>query len=89
MRVELSRGGEVWSYTIVRTPTKEWKGEVPYALVDVELPEGPHVPTVLVDCPFDHLRVGMPVELTLRVAEIDSEGNEIVAYRWRPVRGPV
>ena len=86
--VELSRRGEVWSYTVVHAPTKEWKGEVPYALVDVELPEGPRVPAALVDCPFDQLRVGMPVELTLRVAETDSEGNEVVAYRWRPVRGP-
>lgn len=87
-RVELSRRGEVWSYTVVHTPTKEWKGEVPYALVDVELPEGLRVPAALVDCPFDQLRVGMPVELTLRVAEIDSEGNEVMAYRWRPVKGP-
>ena len=84
--VELSRWGEVWSYTVVHTPTKEWKGEVPYALVDVELPEGPRVPAALVDCPFDQLRVRMPVELTLRVAEIDSEGNEVLAYRWRPVK---
>ena len=84
--VELSRRGEVWSYTVVHTPTKEWKGEVPYALVDVELPEGPRVPAALVDCPFDQLRVRMPVELTLRVAEIDSEGNEVLAYRWRPVK---
>lgn len=86
--VELSRWGEVWSYTVVHTPTKEWKGEVPYALVDVELPEGPRVPAALVDCPFDQLCVRMPVELTLRVAEIDSEGNEVVAYRWRPVKDP-
>ena len=87
--VELSRRGEVLSYTVVRAPTKEWKGEVPYALVDVQLPEGPRVPAALVDCPFDQLRVGMPVELTLRVAEVESEGDEIVAYRWRPVRRPI
>lgn len=83
--VELSRRGEVWSFTVVHTPTKDWKGEVPYALVEVELPEGPHIPSILVDCPFDRIRVGMPVELTLRVAGTDSQGNEVVIYRWRPV----
>jgi uncharacterized OB-fold protein len=87
-QVELSRHGQVWSYTFVHTPTKEWKGEVPYALVDVELPEGPRVLAALVDCRFGDVRIGMPVALALRVAEVDGDGNQIVAYRWRPVGSP-
>lgn len=85
--VELSRRGEVWSYTVVHTPTKDWKGEVPYALADVELPEGPHISSILVDCPTDQIRVGLPVELIAHVAGTDDEGNELVIYRWRPAQG--
>ena len=30
------------------------------------------------------LKIGMPMELTLRVGGHDKEGNEVVVYKWRP-----
>ena len=38
--VELSSQGTLYSYTIVRVPPSGWPGPVPYALGEVELPEG-------------------------------------------------
>ena len=80
----MSRQGSLYSYTIVRVPPSGWKGDVPYALGQVELPEGPQVVSEIVECPFDHLKVGMAVELAMVVGGEDGEGNEIVVYKWRP-----
>ena len=82
--VEMSRQGKLYSYTIVRVPPSGWKGDVPYALGQVELPEGPQVVSEIVQCPFDQLKVGMVVELATVVGGEDTNGNEVVVYKWRP-----
>ena len=81
--VELSNQGTLYSYTIVRIPPAGWPGGVPYALGQVELPEGPHVISEVVDCPYEKLRVGMKLELALAVGGEDTRGNELVVYKWR------
>ena len=65
--VGLSNQGTLYSYTIVRIPPAGWPGGVPYALGQVELPEGPHVISEVVDCPYEKLNVGMKLELALAV----------------------
>jgi uncharacterized OB-fold protein len=87
--VELSKHGTLYSYTIVRVPPEGWPGGVPYALGQVELPEGPHVLSEVVDCPYEELNVGMRLELTFAVSGEDRDGREVVVYKWRrPVAGP-
>ena len=86
--VDLSDRGTLYSYTIVRVPPAGWRGAVPYALGQVELPEGPHVLSEVVDCPFEQLKVGMVLEMVPLVDGEDGEGNEVVVYKWRrPVPG--
>jgi uncharacterized OB-fold protein len=85
--VELSSRGTLYSYTIVHRPPAGWEGNVPYALGQVQLPEGPQVLSEVVDCPFDRLKVGMMLELALVVGSEDAQGNEIVVYKWR-LAGP-
>ena len=82
--VELSKEGTLYSYTIVRQSYSGWQGEVPYILGDVQLPEGPRVQAEVVDCPEEDIKIGMPMELILRVGGKDKEGNEVVVYKWRP-----
>ena len=83
--VELGSAGTLYSYTIVRAPPAGWPGPVPYALGEVELPEGPHVLAEVVDCSHDDLKVGMPVALALRTVAMDgAAGSERVVYKWRP-----
>ena len=83
--LELASNGTLFSYTIVRVPPPGWPGAVPYVLGEVELTEGPHVLAEVVDCAHDNLRVGMPVELTLRLVAMDGVANsERVVYKWRP-----
>ena len=81
--VELSKQGTLYSYTVVRAPTPGWSGSVPYALGQVELPEGPHVISEVVDCAFEKLKVGAKLELALVVGDEDAEGHQLVVYKWR------
>ena len=61
-----------------------WQGEVPYLLATVKVPEGPRITAEVVDCPEGAIKVGMPVELTVRVGGKDKEENEVVVYTWKP-----
>jgi uncharacterized protein len=64
--------GVVQSWTVMR------RVPVPYALAFVTLEEGPTMMTNLVDCDFDALHVGMPVDLVF------GQANGVVVPRFRP-----
>ena len=57
--------GTVYSYTVVHRPPRP-AFAVPYVVAIVELEEGWHMLTNLVDCRAEDVRVGMPVEVTFR-----------------------
>ena len=81
--VELSKHGTLYSYTIVRVSPPGWPGDVPYVLGQVELPEGPHIISEVVDCPYQELQTGMNLELALVIGGKDVEGSDLVVYKWR------
>jgi hypothetical protein len=85
--VELSTEGTLYTYTIPHLPAPGWQGPVPYIIGSVKLPEGPSVTSEIVDCRQEDVKIGMPLELTLRVGGKDKEGNEIVVYKWKPKAG--
>jgi len=83
--IKLSRKGKIYSFTIVmQKPPEYYKGPVPYAEGFVELPEGVRVETLFTDCNFDDLGIGMDVEMVVEKLHEDGEGNEILAYKFRP-----
>ncbi|HJQ83524.1 MAG TPA: Zn-ribbon domain-containing OB-fold protein [Candidatus Binatia bacterium] len=85
--IPLSRRGTVWVWSIVH---QSMPGvPVPYAVGIVDLPEGVSVRCNLVDVEPDpaQLRFGMPVEMTTGVSQQDRDGNDVVAFYFRPVRG--
>lgn len=88
--VVYSRQGQLWSYTVLRhRPPGDYKGPEPYepfAVGWVALPEKLMVLSPLADCPLDEVRVGMELELTVRTLYEDEEGNDVIAYKFRPVR---
>lgn len=86
METKLSSKGKVYNYTIVeQKPPAYYKGEVPYALGFVELPEGVRLRTLFTGCNFDDLKVGMEVELVIERLFENVEGDEIITYKFRPV----
>jgi len=84
--IRLSRKGTIYSFTIVmQKPPEYYRGPVPYAEGFVELPEGVRVETLFTGCDFNDLEVGMDVEMVIEGLYEDEEGNEVVAYKFRPV----
>ena len=80
--VDLSRTGNLFSFTIVRVPPDGWPGPVPYVLGEVELLEGPHVLAEVVGVAHEELRVGMPVQLALEPVRSNETGPTYAVYKW-------
>ncbi len=76
--VESSGRGTVYSYTTVHRPPRP-QFETPYVVAIVELEEGCHMLTNVVDCPPGEVGVGMPVEVTFRAIT-----DEITLPFFRP-----
>jgi hypothetical protein len=85
--VRLSDRGTLWVYSIVHQSVPGVP--VPYVAAIVDLPEGVSVRCNLVDVEPDpaRLRFGMPVEMVTRTVRQDKEGNDVVAFFFRPAEG--
>jgi hypothetical protein len=66
--------GVIYSYSVAR------REPIPYALAYVTLEEGPTMLTNVVDCDFDALAVGQPVELVFKTSE---DGTPVPMFRPR------
>ncbi len=86
--IALSRRGKVHASTVVQYPPQLYKGPMPYAVGQVELPEAVIVPGALT---VDNKPVtevvppGTEVELIMDKFGEDADGNEILMYKFRLV----
>lgn len=84
--VILSNRGKLHAYT------KSFMGppslENPYVQAYLDLPEGIKLFTILKDCePLDEkLKIGMDMEMVIDKIGVDNAGDEIIAYKFRPVK---
>lgn len=83
----VSDRGSLWTYSIVHQSVPGVP--VPYVAAIVDLPEGISVRCTLVDVEPDpaRLRFGMPVEMVTRKVREDKEGNDVIAFFFRPAEG--
>ena len=73
--------GVVYTWTVFhQLYHPAFEKDVPYAVVAVELDEGPRLLTNLVDCKVEAINIGMPVEVVF-----DDVTEEITLPRFRPV----
>lgn len=73
--------GIIYSFsTVHRPPSAEFKEDIPYTVVLVELAEGPRMISTLVDAPPETVRIGQAVEIVYEPAT-----PEIALPRFRPV----
>lgn len=86
-RAHLSRDGEVWSYTVVRQTPPGALVVAPYALAEIALPEGVRVRSLVTECEPEDVRVGMPVSLHTFPISKDDDGNDLIAFAFRPAGG--
>jgi len=57
--------GTVYTFTVTyQNQAPGFRESLPYALAVVALEEGPQMLTNIVECPFEEIRIGMPVEVT-------------------------
>jgi uncharacterized OB-fold protein len=79
--------GKLYSFTsVLQRPSMLYKGEIPYFLGYVELPEGIRIRTLLTEVSLDTLRPDLDMELVLDRLHDDEEGNEVITYKFRPIK---
>lgn len=86
--VPLSQKGKLWTYTVIRhRPPGDYKGPepfVPFGLGLVELPEGIRVLSPI-EMDIDHLKIGMELQLLVYKLYENEEGEEVIAFKFKPV----
>lgn len=80
--MELSRRGSLYSYTISRMASKNFKP--PYAIGLIEMPEGIRVLSPLDWKEGDDLKSGMEMEVFIDSLWMEDD-KEIIGYKFRPV----
>ncbi len=82
--LRLSDKGELHVFSIVHQSAPGIP--VPYVAAIVDLPEGVSVRCNIEGVEPDpkHLQFGMPVEMFTEKVHTDREGNEIIAFKFRP-----
>ncbi len=79
--VKASGRGRVYSYTvIVQASSPAFKGDEPYIYAVVELDEGPHMATNIVDCPIEDCKIDMPVTVVF-----DDVTPEVTLPKFKPI----
>ena len=83
----LSNRGRVDSFTVIWMKPTGYKGEVPYVLAQVRLPEGVQVRAQLsgVDPHKPMIKMGDEVEMVIEKIYENEEGNEVVCHKFKPV----
>jgi uncharacterized OB-fold protein len=83
--VGLSRRGRIYTYTIGRVAYPGTPVTAPFITAQVELPEKLQVLSLITGLEINKVKIGMEVELCFWKAGENEEGNELVAYAFRPV----
>jgi uncharacterized OB-fold protein len=87
-QVQLSDKGKVWVFSVIHQSFPGIK--TPYVTAVVDLPEGVSVKSNLVDVDPEELQknpqkgFGMPVELVVNKVATDRQGNDVMAFQFRP-----
>jgi len=82
--IKLPKEGKIYSFTIIRTPSSEFKDYSPFAIALIELENGVKIMSQLVDCNFNDLEIGKRVKLVFRKIQEDSSSG-IIAYGYKCV----
>lgn len=80
--IKFSGKGKIHSYSIIHTPTEEFKVISPYVVAIIELEEGAKITSQIVDNNDEDVQIGDEVELVFR--KIKEEGDEgVISYGYK------
>ena len=84
----LSPKGRIATYSVVMQQPAGgfYKGPVPFSYGQVDLPEGARITSLFSTDDFDELVVGNSCELVIEKLCEDEEGNEIVTFKFSPLK---
>ena len=84
--IRLSATGKLWVYSIVHQSAPGIP--TPYIAAIVDLPEGVSVRCTIIDTEAkpEMIPFGMPVEMVTKKVREDKDGNDVIAFFFRPVR---
>ena len=89
-KIFLNKKGALASYTIQYymppPPFRTDRNITPYIVGLVEFPEGIQVTGIVVDCPFNELKIGLAMETTTFTLYRDDQGQEVVTWAFGPIR---
>ncbi len=76
----MSGRGTLHNYVVFHKPWTKWfESKVPYAVVQIQLEEGPRLTTNFLDCAVKDIKIGMPVE-----AVFEDITSDITLVQFRP-----
>jgi len=78
--------GKVYTYTIARQQLPGALVKVPYAIAIVLMEEGCQVHTVITE-DYEKVAVDQDVEVYFEKVSEDAEGNDLLSYKFRAVKG--
>ena len=84
-----SKQGKVYTHTIIRhPPPPPYPKEKfqPFPTAWVELEDGLFILSEITDCGLEEVEIGMPVEMVVGKGWEDEEGNDVIMYRFKPVK---
>jgi uncharacterized OB-fold protein len=84
--VRLGDRGTLWVYSIVHQSAPGIP--TPYVAAIIDLPEGASVRCTLVDVEPnpESIQFGMPVEMLTKKVREDKDGNDVIAFFFRPAK---
>jgi len=77
--------GKIWTYTVARQTPPGSLMQAPYVIAVVQLAEGAMVQAVLTDYDPEAVHVGMEVEMVLEKMGTSAEGDDLMAFKFKPV----
>ncbi len=83
--VALKGRGKVYTFTVARQQLPGSLIPVPYGIATITMDEGCQVETVITEG-WQQLDVDMDVEVYFEKIREDAQGNEEIAYKFRPVK---
>ncbi|GAB4307755.1 MAG: Zn-ribbon domain-containing OB-fold protein [Methanobacteriaceae archaeon] len=82
--INLSGKGKILTYSVIETPTDEFKNIAPYVVAIVELEEGAKVTTQIVDYDMKKIEIGKEVEMVFRkIREAGDDGVISYGFKFR------
>ena|SRR5208283_684738 len=66
--IQLKGDGVLLTYTVIHFPPTQFLSLAPYAVGIVKLEEGPNLPAMIKNIDFDHLKIGIPLQIDFETA---------------------